>query len=253
MSATALVALALLVGAAHARHIPGLTAVEERCQIALARSTDRFGADEAICIGRCGRKLALGKVPSSECSPPFAGRTLACIQAAATRAGARIERGCAGDCPECFLDGDCRTFGNGAVATTEAVVDRMSSRILCDDAQSSDGLTVAEARCRRRLAVALGKVGIRMGRCLAACRRLVTHGQLPIESCVGVLIEETQARECLDRAKAKVARFVERRCGDPPDCLSPSLSSLADDLEREQYFGYGSAFFCDSPSGAFLD
>jgi hypothetical protein len=248
MSPRAAIILALVFTTATARasHTPLLTSEEESCQRALGRATDDLGAIKAACLAACDRAAFRGRAVASECAPPFGGRTRGCIDAAVSLARDRIDRGCTADCPECY-PGGCRSFGDGAILATEAVVDGLASTILCPEPD----LAPAEARCRQSLARVLGRLAVAMGKCIVGCRRLETRGRLAPGACTEPPPDHRMVT-CLRRKKAVARRAIARRCTDPPQCLAGALPSLIDRLEAQVTADYRFVIFCASPGGAFL-
>jgi hypothetical protein len=239
-------ALVLTPATALASHTTLLTRDEEGCQRALGRATDDLGAIKAACLAACDRDVFRGRASASECSPPFDGQTRACVDAAISLARGRIDRGCARDCPECY-PGGCRAFRDGAILATEAVVDGLASTILCPEPD----LAPAEARCRQRVALVLGRLAVGMGKCIVRCRRLETRGRLTPGACTEPPPDH-RVVACLRRRKARARRAIARRCADPPECLAEPLPSLIDQVETQVTADYRFFIFCASPSGAFL-
>ena len=240
----------LLVGppSASAIHTAALSRDEEACQRTLGPATDHFGAAIAACVVRCDKKAERGKVPASECVPPYGGATRACIARGDTAQRHRITRGCTRDCPECYQGGDCASYGDGAITVTGQVVDGLVRQVLCDD---TDGISEPEHRCRRTTGAALAKAARAMGICFVRCRRDEERGTLAPQACELQPVPAA-TRSCLDGVKTAAARAIDRRCTDPPECL-PKPAALVDTLETQITSDYQVLIFCASPSGAFVE
>jgi hypothetical protein len=229
-----------------------LTADEQACQQAASKQSGTFVGKKIKCLVACDKQALKGKVPATDCLPPFGGPTRDCVGTTETKALAGIAKKCALDCPECYAGGDCAAHAASLVGGIESEIDFVAPLVRCDDAASPDGLTKDEAKARQKVALVVGKFLTSTEKCLAKCRKGEARGTLPAGSCVYGPEAEPKTLACLTKVALKALDFVEDPALDAPECLEreltfalPIASGLIDEFDP--------VIFCGSPSGAFVE
>ena len=246
-------ALMLLVTAPPARavHDPALTADEEKCQQALAAAVGKFQAGKTKCLVKCDRNAAKGKNPDSDCAPPFAGKTAACVVAAEGKATDAAAKKCGTDCPECYAGGDCPAHAAAELAAAEAAIDVGVGVLRCDDSGSPDALTAVERQCRQTAGLEAAKFARAYGKCLAKCRAREQKGKLPPGTCTAGAVTDSKTSACLDKVFETCVTKITEKCPDPPECLGDLFFVCFDVAGAVESFDPG--IFCGSPGAAFVD
>jgi len=243
-----------LLGARHAvASDPPLTKAQLTCQSATAKGLGAYGVARARCIAKCQKKTPLG----SDCSTPFAGKTLDCVSKADAKLAALLTKKCGsnpGSCPQCFeaLDGTCSAFGTDLTAQVTAFVDSLAHQVFCDDSMSADGFTKAEKKCEVTVMVGLSGFVPKAIACVGACLKNAAKGKTT-GSCNpaaflginGSVTADSKTLKCLEGSLLKGLAKVERPCsapkGETPQCLSDasnlfttiqdSLNSIGADVD----------------------
>src|SRR5262245_16620237 len=87
---------------------------ELKCQTATGKGLGKFAGSYAKCVTKCWKDYRKGLVPDGDCYEPYGGATSTCLQdpakGAFAKTVAKIGKGCAIDCPECYLSGQCNVF-----------------------------------------------------------------------------------------------------------------------------------------------
>ncbi len=204
---------------------------EVACQDAMGRTLGVYAKARAACVARCRQKTPL----STECTIPFANKTLECVQKADAKLAALLATKCQSDgtdtdsCPECYetLSGNCDAFGAGVKASTIKLVDGLSKPIFCDDTASVDGLSKVEAKCQTALLGGLGGFVSKWVACVTTCvkkeRKGKTDGSCNPRAFLNGSGGDTKASACLSAAFSKMS-VAARKCqapnGNMPECLS---------------------------------
>src|SRR5262249_31523922 len=150
----------VLVARSSALALPeALTKVEIACQTTTAKALSKYGKGRTACAASCQKKTPL----SADCSAPFGGKTLECVQKADDKLAAALAKKCQSSgndedsCPECYeeLNGTCTAFGAAMKARAIQLTDDVPNTVFCDDSGSADGLTKAEAKCQKALVAGL--------------------------------------------------------------------------------------------------
>lgn len=233
---------------------------EIRCQLRSIGGARVFVGAKLSCLRRCAREALIGRVPASDCRPPYGGATARCVAAREGEALQRLDAGsCARDCPECYAGGDCRTAAAGTVGRIEAAIDGLTSLVYCDDAGSPDGLTRDEQSCADHIAAELRRFALAKFQCLRSCGRHAGNA-LPANACTPPLETNPDADPatvaCIATANARSAAHIDGTCerGNAKlECYQGAtgttwlgLAGGAVDVEATQ-------LLCGSPGGAFVD
>jgi hypothetical protein len=221
----ALVVVVVLAPPAHA--LPeALSKTEIACQNATNKALPAYTKARTGCIATCQKKTP----GSAECTAPFGGKALTCVQKADAKLAAVLAKKCtsAGNdddtCPECYeeLDGTCAAFSTDVTAKSIALSDDVTNTIFCDDSGSPDGLTKAEAKCQKTVLKAMtafvsaaAKCG---GNCLKAERKAKTDGTCNPAAFL-FLNGDTKTVACLAKAFFKLIA-APTKCTETPECQS---------------------------------
>ncbi len=239
--------LMVLAGAATAQ----LTKDEAGCQQAANKQGATFLGKKIKCLVACDKQALKGKVPASDCLPPFGGRTVECVAKVEGKALEGIAKKCADDCPECYAGGDCAAFAGGLAAAIEAQVDLAVPLLACDDTASPDGLAKSEAKVRQRVALVVGTFVGSSEKCLAKCRKGEAEGKIPAGACAYGAETDQKTIDCLIKAANKAFDVLEDPELDAPECLEPNLT-FALPFTAGIIEEFDPLFFCASPSPAFV-
>jgi hypothetical protein len=255
---TALTLAAALVGFG-SRASAQVTDDESKCQIGTSLAIGKFVTDKAKCLIKCEQGARKAINPHSDCVPPYAGTTAACVDRAETKAEGLEQSKCAKDCPECYSNSDCTADSMTRVDDAEAQVDVLRLLVYCDDSGSGDGLTDAEAKCADTVAKTLSNFAKKKLNCYAKCRKAEHKGTVPPGSCTPPATDQ-KTIDCIGKEETKAAFLIDKKCessvspnADKPECFgSRTGATWADDVETVIDDGQGNVY-CASPSGAFLD
>lgn len=229
-----------------------LSGDEHACQQAAVKQSAAILAKRIKCLVTCDKRALKGKVPATDCVPPFAGTTRECVDGVRAKALEGVAKKCAPDCPECYAGGDCAAHAAGLAGAIEAEVDFVVPLVRCDDGSSPDGLTKTEAKVRQKVALVVGKFVADTEKCLAKCRKGETDGKLPADSCVYGAETDQRTIDCLIKAALKAFVVLEDPELDAPECLAPQLS-FALPVAAGLIEDFDPVLFCGSPSAAFVD
>jgi hypothetical protein len=216
------VVLLLGVPAGWAGHLPDLTTDEEKCERAAAGILSKFSQAKIKCLVKCDQGAVKGSNPATDCTPPFAGATLTCINAAESKAKADIPKKCAKDCPECYAGGDCTAFGNTQVDIVETLIDAQTAIVGCDDPD----LSTEEIACRQGFSKAGSKYSAAVGKCYVKCGQSEATGKIPLGSCDPPNPSDGKTADCLASAASKYLDTCGGVCADAPDC-TPAFPDCA--------------------------
>ncbi len=227
------------------------TKEEAACQQQAARQLGTAALKRIKCLVACDKQALKGKVPGTNCLPPYADATKRCVDTVIAKAQIAIDKKCDVDCPECWSGGDCAAHVPSLLSLVEATIDGVVPLVVCDDTASPDGLTKAEAKGRQKAAVTVGVYTLGTEKCLATCRAGEAAGKIPAGSCDGLETTDPKALACLIKVADKAFAALESPKLDRPECVAseldfalPYLSGIIDELDPE--------LFCASPSGAFV-
>lgn len=231
---------------------------EARCQLRSIGGARVFVGAKLSCLRRCAREALTGRVPESDCRPPYGGMTARCVASREAETLQRLEAGsCARDCPECYAGGDCRAAADGRVGRIEAAIDGLTSLVYCDDGASPDGLTRSEQSCADHIAAELRRFALAKFQCLRSCGR---HAGEPASACAPPLETNPDADPatvaCIAAANARSVAHIDGTCerdGAKLECYQGATGTSwvglvggAVDVEAAQ-------LLCGSPGGAFVD
>jgi hypothetical protein len=206
-----------------------LTKAEVGCQTAVNKALPAYGKARTGCIAKCQKKTP----NSSDCSTPFGGKTLECVQKADAKLAGIFAKKCptAGTdedaCPECYeeLSGACPAFGGFVTAKSIALTDGIASVAFCNDSGSPDGLTKAEAKCQSATAAGYQKFVASATKCETSClkaeRKGKTDGTCNPEALL-FLSGDSKTVTCLFKAFANLSKATAKCAppGDFPECMA---------------------------------
>src|SRR6187455_1192171 len=114
--ATALLAVALATIAGAQPFCPAVPTGEFACMRNVSEGSAKFVKKRFACVTRCTKNFWRGKVPESDCVPPYGGTTLECLTKFRGPVQGFVDAiGCSpSSCPECYENGDCSELGEGA-------------------------------------------------------------------------------------------------------------------------------------------
>jgi hypothetical protein len=233
-----------------------VTPEENRCETQMSAALARYVGDVATCQQRCLAKYpvygACNDLSLSTTDPVFLG----CLASAALRAAAATGA-CAGTaCPECYRGGiACAAFRDARFAAAISDTWLVLPTLYCDDAASADGLSAAEASCRRSLVAAGTRVVSGVAGCLARChqaaRRAGTSEDACAASAIGTPALDAPTARCIGRVRAKHQAVCEKRCSDAPDCLPfalPAACGVLADLFATPTAAHVDELLCHEPT-----
>ena len=212
-----------------------LTKAEIGCQGAFNKGLPAYGKARAGCVAKCQKKTPL----SADCTAPFGGKTLECVQKADAKLASLLAKKCTSGgndedtCPECYeaLGGTCSAFGNEVTIRSIAITDDINTTVFCNDSGSPDGLTKLEAKCQKTLVSAFASFVSSATKCVTGCLKNERKGKTD-GSCNPAALEnlngDSKAGACLFKAFFKLLLATEK-CnppkGETPECLT-DLSGL---------------------------
>jgi hypothetical protein len=254
--AAGLLAGLVMAPATHAQ----VTKDESKCQTGGSGVIAKFVAAKQKCITKCEAGARKGQNPATDCDPPYAGTTAACItdpvKGAEAKAVAGFQKACSKDCPECYSGGNCTTEANTRVTNTETQVDVLVAVVYCDDSASGDGLTTLEAKCQDATAKTLAKFVGAKSKCYAKCETAEASGKLPPNSCNPPTAADPKTAACVDKAEAKSIAGIDKACappkGESPECYAGSNGTSLTGLVETAVDSTLPGTYCASPSGAFV-
>src|SRR5262245_40538463 len=251
--------LVFTTGLAWASHDPDLSKDEVKCQLGTSLATGKFVTDKAKCLTKCEQGVRKGQTSASDCVPPYAGVTLACVQKAESKAQGLEQSKCAKDCPECYTGGDCVADSQARTMGTETQVDLLRALVYCDDSGSGDGLTKAEAKCADTVAKTLSNFAKAKLKCLSKCRSDEDKLKVPVGSCTPPP-SDPKASACVQKASDKAAFLIDKQCdpavnpkAEAPECFAGQTGAGWAGLVEAAVDGGDADLYCGSPNGAFLD
>jgi hypothetical protein len=250
--------LVLAAGLATASHAQGLTDDEAKCQVGTSLAISKFITEKAKCLIKCEQGERKGLNPASDCEPPYAGATLACVQKAESKAEALEVSKCAKDCPECYTGGDCTADASARVADTETQVDVLRLAVFCDDSGSGDLLTKAEAKCADTVAKTLSNFAKKKLLCLSKCRKDEHKEKVPVGSCTPPP-SDLKASACVAKEIGKAETLIDKQCessvnpkAEKPECYGTQTGAGWAGLVETAVDNGDAGLYSGSPSGAFL-
>jgi hypothetical protein len=251
-------ALVVLVAGVRASHDPDISDDESKCQLGTSLAIGKFVTDKAKCLIKCEQGARKALNPATDCDPPYAGATAACVARAETKAEGLEQSKCAKDCPECYAGGDCAADADARVADAESQVDTLRALVYCDDSGSGDGLTAAEAKCADTVAKTLSNFAKKKLNCYAKCRKAEHKGTTPPGTCLPAT--EAKAAACLDKEENKAVFLIDKKCeasvnpkNEKPECFGVSTGATWVALVEAAVDAGQADLYCGSPSGAFVD
>jgi hypothetical protein len=235
-------ALVVLLGLGRAAFaLPeALSKTEVACQAATGKALGQYGKARTGCIVKCQKKTPL----STDCTAPFANKTLECVQKADTKLAGLLAKKCVSDgtdedsCPECYeeLNGTCTAFGDAMTAKSIALTDDVTTTVFCDDTGSADGLSKAEAKCQKALVSGLTSFVSAASACANSClkneRKGKTDGTCNPKAFLA-LSGDTKTVNCIFKAFLKLSN-AEAKCHPPSGNLPDCLPGTADLFTRVQ-------------------
>ena len=238
-----------------------------KCQTATSKASVKFVGTKTKCVLKCEAGARKDKNPFSDCDPPYAGATAACIadspKGAEAKAVLSILKACASPkpCPTCYAGGDCTTYAPALVEALEGLVDLMTPAVWCEETVDK-----VKAKCMDANGKTLSKFLASKTKCYDKCNANVVKGKVPPGACVPPVSDPDTAL-CIDKAEQKAVRTLDKACflaAAAPACYDdavhppaglPSPSAAADwvALTEAMVDGTMATVYCSSPSAAFLE
>lgn len=252
-------AATLVLAAGLATASAQVTDDEAKCQQGASLAVGKFVTEKAKCLIKCEQGERKGLNQASDCEPPYAGTTLACVQLAESKSESLEVSKCAKDCPECYTGGDCTADASARVANTETQVDVLRLLVFCDDSGSPDGLTKGEAKCADTVAKTLSNFAKKKLLCLSKCRKDEHKGKVPVGSCTPPP-SDMKASACIAKEIGKAGTLIDKQCeasvnpkAEKPECYGTQTGSGWAGLVETAIDNGDAGLYCGSPSGAFLN
>ncbi len=226
-----------------------LIKTEIGCQSALAKALGKYGKARTACEAGCQKKTPL----SAECTPPFGGKTLTCVQKANDKLAALIAKKCLSggndedSCPECYeeLNGTCAGFGTATTAQAVALTDDITGTIFCDDTGSPDGLSKAEVKCQKALVAGFTGFVLSANGCAISCLKNERKGKTDATcnpEAFLLLSGDTKTVTCIFKAFTKLSKAFgkcEAPAGDSPECATSVQTSALFERVKDKLVGIG--------------
>jgi hypothetical protein len=192
-----------------------LTKDEFKCLAGSSKEAAKFVAAKSKCVLKCEASARKGVgVPFTECDPPYAGATLACIadpvKGAETKARAGIVKACAKGCPECYSGGDCTAHAGTVVAGLEPQVEALVQAALCEE--SAEKRVV---KCMDGTAKAIAKLWAARTKCYDKCRGDEFKLKIPAGTCTTPVPTDAKTADCAQKAAAKGRDAIDKVCFTP--------------------------------------
>jgi hypothetical protein len=232
-----------------------------KCQTAVANSLAKFAKSKAKCAQKCLNTARKTSGPYTGCKPPdyTDPETNACIfdpqKGAEAKARAKIGKGCAADCPNCYAD-QSLCDGELFVTAVETEIDSIGVQIYCLEAADTSP-TKDQAKCEDAVAKSLAKFLGAKAKCYQKCVTTEFKGKIPANSCAAGSPADVTTQECITKAETKAVTSIDKVCvtvpGNPP-CYAPDTSGADWGAIGEGAVDtVAPIVFCGSPSGAFVD
>ena len=213
---------------------PPANKIQLKCQTGVSKATATFVKSKLKCAQSCLGKARKTSGPYTGCKPPdyTDPKTNACIldseKGAEAKASAKIDKGCAADCPACY-DGIFCPDSTVFVGAVEQELDFIGVQIYCREA-ADESPTKAEAKCEDTVAKSLAKfVGVK-AKCYQSCITAEFKGKIPANSCTAGSPSDVATQDCITKAETKAAASIDKVCvavpGNPP-CYAPGMSGAA--------------------------
>jgi hypothetical protein len=235
---------------------------ERKCQQAMSSAIGKYAVAKNRCIAGCDAARQNGA--ARECDPAvgYDAATAQCIQIAESDAKLKILLKCGGpptrttSCPACIDAGrNCNpdtgfsqwiTAGlQRPLAAEQFSTDYVNGILYCDDSGSADGLSAAEAVCRRKVSVEIERSAQAIRTCYDRCNMRRQSRRLAAgTNCIADNVNlEPKTAACVQAAVAKATR---KFACDLPDCAA-SVSPLFPGLTKSLGESYNTALYCDAP------
>ena len=272
---------ALLVGAASlalasVASAQLLTKEELKCQTSVSKGGAKFTGSKTKCAIKCQQNAAKAVNPITDCYPPYAGATAACVstplKGAEEKYVAAIVKACPEiNCPECFSgapnnSGDCATFATDRMNSNETQIDGFGPGVFClgnfPGSTNTNAPTKEELGCEVNTAKTLSKLVGTINKCYDKCNSNLFKGVITGTVCNPPASDPATAT-CLSTAKSKAILGVDKKCSvvgavAVPDCDNDSTDDYFDgatwvNIVSAVIEGNVPQTYCGSPSGAFLN
>lgn len=177
-------------GAAHAQLLgPDFTKDELSCMTKADGADAKAFQGVATCFRKCIVAFRRGSGVLADCTYPFGGATLACLEDAKkgvrTKAEAAIVKGCAKDVAECLVPGAASTIEEWAlyqVLFSQAVLEFSQTVLWCDDLDGSPA-SKEVAKCEDSAAIVLAQLMGQLRKTYATCKKNEAFGKVALGSC----------------------------------------------------------------------
>jgi len=207
-----------------------ITSGEQQCMTGTSKALAQLVGAREKCVAKCWSDQRRGRVPASDCTPPYGGATAECLsgdlRGADQKAIKQIGKVCKVGCPACYSGGDCAAEGTSRVTEFTSALDTYFVYLWCDDSGSADGLTAGEAKCQDAAGKTFAKAMKAMGKCIDRCEQAVFKGMVPPGACAFNLGQnDTEFSRCTQVAWLKAVVAMNTACPDPaqqPECTPTS-------------------------------
>ena len=224
----------LLASTALAQPLTDPNKDEAKCETATGKALIKFVGAKAKCSAKCITTARKTSGPYGGCFGPAYTDPLtnACIydslKGAASKARAAIVKGCAIDCPECYLaqDPNLCTTGDPLVATSDTQTNLFGPLLACIEFAGGTP-TAVQAKCEDGTSKALTKFVGSKSKCYTKCNQNMLKGAIPPGSCDPPVPTDLATATCifdpLKGAEAKAAAAIDKVCanvvGATPGCF----------------------------------
>jgi len=222
-------------GTAIGLHVPAMRQ-QLRCQSGTGKALARFVHAKTRCVTKCLAAARRAGGPFADCLPPYGGETAACIEAADTgaeaKAGAKIARACARDCPGCFAVAENCPAGAAFVTEAETELDARLPAVFCVEAAAT-APTRPEARCEDQVAQRLAKFLGAKSKCLARCATGAFKGKVDAAACTPGAVTDLATLDCIAKAESGAVAAITQACAAAPACHATSAAGWVSSVEAE--------------------
>jgi hypothetical protein len=227
--------IAIIAGAATMLVAPRVfaqaTPAEFKCEASADKAGAKFVGSKSKCVQKCLAGAWKGTTPFTDCNPPYAGATAACVsdslKGAEVKFQLAIQKACdpgtkaTNDCPECYNGGDCSAGGYAGdqVQNIEGQVDSFVPGVACEQAGADPG----EQKCENNTAKVLSKLVGSVIKCYDKCKSNELKGVAAPGSC-NPPASDPATQTCISTADGKSITGIDKLCsvaGQIPDCTAP--------------------------------
>ena len=204
-----------------------------KCEAGTSQALAKFVKSKGACVQKCLDSQRKVNGPYADCSAPYGGSTVTCIQDAKKGAEAKtraaIGNACKKECPACYAAGGNCPDGANFVADVENDVDGAGGLVHCLEAAGMTP-TKPQAKCEDGVAKSLIKFTGSKSKCYDTCIDKEFKGKIPPGSCTAGSPSDAATQACIEKAQGKAADAIDKVCevsGAKPSCYAPPRDSGA--------------------------